>query len=982
MAVNFSEYQQAQKKSILQILGWLALISLFILVTYFVIYQYYRESQYSRFKQTLMQTVEVAVKAIEPIRNQVRMGAISPEQGIDQMADVIRRMTYTDDYGQNYIFLVDYDGVIVVNPFLPEREGSNQWDMKDQHGKYIIRSLIETAQKYPDGGFDNYYYLPPNGTEEEEKYTYVVNLPEVKALIGTGIYLSQFTRNQQRFILFTGFFSFLIILLISYPITLSVRRLREAASQIQDEISERQSAEANTQTVFEGSRDAMLIMNDMGTILITNPAASQLLGLPEGKLVGYCLTEVIAAEETEVGVLQMIHDHLDQIDEPSFEWQFTRMSDRQPLYVDISLAKVTWSGQVHILASIRDVTDRKILIQEIKRNNLLLEKAQRLAQVGHFYFDLITREIIWSKEMYRIADIPVTDSAPGLLFQQEMMVQDGWEKILSARDEITRTGRPVSFDVQIKLKSGAIRDISITMDPVSDEETNFIAIAGAVQDVTERNLAAQALLVSESRFITAIENIPYEVWAIDENANYVIQNMISQNRWGDLKGKSASDGQIPPDFAHLFNINNQRVLQGELINEEFTRMDNGVRADLLLIYSPIRDGDKILGGFGLNIDLTEQKAAQERVLLELGKIEMLREIDKRIIGHMDVKNTFEFICTRLVTLVKADAVSIHLYNPERDVIEPLATSGFKFLSTACLNGVMKNSLCWHVLHSQAIITDSDPKYVEWFRNCPCIVDGGFRGYIGFPISSDSGPSGVLELHFNEKQELSDDWINFLLTVAGQAAIVLDNTFLYSRLEESNRELETAYEATITGWSHALELRDKETKGHSERVLRMAVDLARQMGITEPELVHFRRGVLLHDIGKMGIPDNILLKPASLTDDEWVIMRKHPQYAYDLLKGIDYLRPSLEIPYRHHERWNGSGYPGGLSGEEIPLPARIFAVVDVWDALISDRPYRPGWSQEEVIHYLRQNAGILFDPLVVERTIALVTTPGYLDDENS
>ncbi|MEW5952901.1 MAG: HD domain-containing phosphohydrolase [Bacillota bacterium] len=182
---------------------------------------------------------------------------------------------------------------------------------------------------------------------------------------------------------------------------------------------------------------------------------------------------------------------------------------------------------------------------------------------------------------------------------------------------------------------------------------------------------------------------------------------------------------------------------------------------------------------------------------------------------------------------------------------------------------------------------------------------------------------------------------------------------------SNIELTLAYDATIEGWSRALDLRDKETDGHSRRVTDTTILLARAAGMSEAELAHVRRGALLHDIGKMGLPDRILLKPGPLTEGEWEIMRRHPSYAYDLLSPIAYLRPALDIPYCHHEKWDGSGYPRGLKGERIPLSARIFAIVDVWDALTSERPYRPAWNEEKVNDYLREQSGKHFDPLVAE-----------------
>ena len=192
------------------------------------------------------------------------------------------------------------------------------------------------------------------------------------------------------------------------------------------------------------------------------------------------------------------------------------------------------------------------------------------------------------------------------------------------------------------------------------------------------------------------------------------------------------------------------------------------------------------------------------------------------------------------------------------------------------------------------------------------------------------------------------------------------------LQRAHTDLQEAYDRTIEGWVLALDLRDRETEGHTKRVTEMTVRLARVLGCSDEEIVHVRRGALLHDIGKMGIPDEILQKPGPLTDDEWVKMRKHPQYAYQMLAPISYLKQALIIPYYHHERWDGSGYPHKLSGEEIPLFARFFAVVDVWDALSSDRPYRKGMPPREVIDYLQKESGRLFDPDIVKKFLPLIT----------
>lgn len=192
----------------------------------------------------------------------------------------------------------------------------------------------------------------------------------------------------------------------------------------------------------------------------------------------------------------------------------------------------------------------------------------------------------------------------------------------------------------------------------------------------------------------------------------------------------------------------------------------------------------------------------------------------------------------------------------------------------------------------------------------------------------------------------------------------------SQLEELHQELLNSYHKTIEGWSKALDLRDKETEGHTERVTQKSVEFAWVLGISPEQLDHVRMGALLHDVGKLGVPDAILLKPGKLTDEEWLIMRKHPIYAYDWLTPIEFLKAALDIPYCHHEQWDGSGYPRGLRGEEIPLFARLFAIVDVWDALSSDRPYRAALPEAEVIAYLKSQAGKHFDPQLVEIFLTL------------
>jgi HD-GYP domain-containing protein (c-di-GMP phosphodiesterase class II) len=248
-------------------------------------------------------------------------------------------------------------------------------------------------------------------------------------------------------------------------------------------------------------------------------------------------------------------------------------------------------------------------------------------------------------------------------------------------------------------------------------------------------------------------------------------------------------------------------------------------------------------------------------------------------------------------------------------------------------------------------------------------------YYAVPLIVKNEVKGVLEIFCGASVECNEEWRDFAATLAGQAAIAIDNSQMLAELTQSNTDLRMAYETTLEGWSRALDLRDNDTQGHTARVAALTVILGRAMGMDTEGIVHLRRGALLHDIGKMGIPDSILLKPGPLTDEEWEVMRRHPVYAYELLSPIPYLRPALDIPHLHHERWDGSGYPLGLKCEEIPLAARVFAVVDVWDALTSSRPYRSKVREERAREIIRQGSGKDFDPRVVESFLRLDLSQG-------
>ncbi len=290
------------------------------------------------------------------------------------------------------------------------------------------------------------------------------------------------------------------------------------------------------------------------------------------------------------------------------------------------------------------------------------------------------------------------------------------------------------------------------------------------------------------------------------------------------------------------------------------------------------------------------------------------------------------------------------------------------LITAVLFGAVFIALSL-VLHQKAASYIPEELFSKW-RLMSALMSFFLTGYLLFLIVE------IRQIEFPLKILTATVFLGgglFVLVITRITLRALRQVAAHEReLEEINRELQKtnyelikAYDSTIEGWGHALDLRDQETEGHSQRVAALTREVAKKVGMSEKDLVHLNRGALLHDIGKMAIPDKVLLKEGELTAEEREMMQEHPRHAYEMLSSIDYLKPALDIPYSHHERWDGTGYPQGLKEEEIPLGARIFAIADTWDALTSERRYHEAWPREKACGHIASRAGNHFDPELVE-----------------
>lgn len=362
----------------------------------------------------------------------------------------------------------------------------------------------------------------------------------------------------------------------------------------------------------------------------------------------------------------------------------------------------------------------------------------------------------------------------------------------------------------------------------------------------------------------------------------------------------------------------------------------------------------------------------EQTEKRLNYISALRTIETAINANLDLRFTLNILVDQVIHRLNLDAAALWLYYEENQRLTYGGGYGFRTLSIKTTPLQLEHSLPGWVAKERKLlrIPDLHQNALPAIHPVP-LEDEGFVAYLGIPLISRDRLHGVLELFHRKPLNLESEQMEFLESLVSTTAIAIDNARLIEDLRRTNTELIQAYDETILGWSLALEMRDSSTENHTRRVTEMTVRLAQAMGISGDELIQIRRGAILHDIGKMAIPDHILRKTGPLTEEEAAIMRLHPLFARQMLEAIAFLRPALAIPTYHHERWDGTGYPFGLKGEEIPLPARIFAVVDVWDALRHDRAYRSAWPEEQVRAYIREAAGTHFDPHVVEVFLRLL-----------
>jgi PAS domain S-box-containing protein len=724
-------------------------------------------------------------------------------------------------------------------------------------------------------------------------------------------------------------------------------------------------SEERFRIIFEDGPVGMATITPDYRISKPNKALCAMLGYTEQELLGKSLEDITYSGDREKS--RKLAMSLLKGDLPMYRLEKRYIKKNGEIaWTHLTAATVhSREGQVlYGLAIIEDITERKEAEDELKLFRNLLDKANDSIFVidpeTACFLDVNAKScsnLGYSREELLKMCVPdIETRIPDMSSWRARVIE------VKNKGHAVREGRQ-------KRKDGTTFPIEVSANYISFEKRDyFVAV---VRDITERKEAEEVLQRSEKQYKDLFDSTLDGVYQVDADGVFILMNPAGARIFGyetpeEMIGRNALEYWRDPKDRDVFRAE-LKVKKRVTTYHMKAKKKTGESIELESSSRIIEDekGD-FLGVEGILRDVTERKQAEERISRQIHKLSSLRSIDLTISASLDLRVTLKVFIDHVVTQLSVDATNVLLLNPHTGMLEYAASQGFRTSALRHSHLRLGEGYAGVAALENRIVSIPNLRAEErGFKRSEFFEGEDFITYYAVPLVAKGHVKGVLEIFHRNSLEPDEEWFEFLDALALQAAIAIDNNSLFYDLERSNVDLVLAYDRTIEGWSRALDYKDKETEGHSQRVTEMTLRIAREMGMNEEELVHVRRGALLHDIGKMGIPDSILLKPGTLTEEEWKIMRLHPVYSYELLNPIAYLRPALDIPYCHHEKWDGTGYPRGLKGEEIHLSARIFAVVDVWDALSSERPYRRAWSEEKTKEYIRSLSGIQFDPMVID-----------------
>jgi len=731
------------------------------------------------------------------------------------------------------------------------------------------------------------------------------------------------------------------------------------------------SSTAELRDLIASMRDVVLVIDRYGVYCEVAPTNPNLLYKPSNELLGMKLTDVFPAEQAHlflVSILQVLN-----IKQPA-QIEYKLDLDTGTIWFEATISPLSEDRTLWVA---RNVTERK------QMDAALRESEERYRSL----FDTMLDGIYRSTHEGRFLDVnPALVKMFRYSSRQEMLDVDIKNELYFSPQErgsyILDVGEQAIDMYRMRRKDGSEIWVEDHGRYVRDAQGNILYHEGIMRDITERRLAEESFrenesLLKESQIIAGLGSYVLDftngLWMSSDVLDQIFgidkSYIRSVEGWADMIHPDDREGMTLYFVNEVMGHKNRFDKEYRIIrkNDQVERWVHGM-GEL-----EIDEQGLLIKMRGSIQDITEQRLSQEALhhlnqetMRRLNHLQTLHSMDQVIASSLDLHITLNILLNHTISQLGVDTADIFLFNPYQQTLQYAVGQGFRthavegaeiYLNDAFAGRSVMERRMVQVFDFAQII-DNEPFARLW-------TEENFANYICVPLIAKGEIKGVLEVYSRSQFVPDPEWLEFLETLAGQAAITIDNAQMFENLQRVNMELAIAYDATIEGWSRAMDLRDKETEGHTKRVTEITVLLAKAMGVTDKEILHIRRGALLHDIGKMGIPDNILLKEGPLTDEEWTVMRTHPGLAHEMLQPIRYLHQSLDIPFSHHEKWDGTGYPRRLAGEQIPLVARIFAVADVWDAVTSERPYRKAWTKKKALQYIKEQSGKQFDPQVIK-----------------
>lgn len=778
--------------------------------------------------------------------------------------------------------------------------------------------------------------------------------------------------------------------------------------------------EAYFRALIENAWDGVMILDSRGGFRYASPSIKRILGYWPADLIGRSIFGLIHPDDASQ-VAQALQEVMTSDFVPLVEARL-RHRDGSWRWLEATERNLLKNPHVAgVLVNFHDITERKRAEAALQQQ---FERAHSLYQLTAFLSQITAVEEVYQAALDSLQRTLAADRASILLFDPDGVMRFKAWRGLSEAYRKTVQGHspwpPEAQDPQPILVADAQAEPSLaslrrtfaeegigalgfiplvhqgrllgkfmiyynTPHAFSAAEVQLAqTIARHVAFAVARRQAEEALAASEARYRSFYENVHDVIYRTDYHGVITDISPSLEKRFGyrreEVVGRFVQEFYCDlQDYAALLAT----LERDGAINDFEIRLKrrDGRPVPVSITSRIVFDAQgQPIATEGVLRDITERKRAEAALRRRTTELETLEQVAAALRTASNRAEMLPVILDQVLTLLNADGAALATHNPAtKETVIELARGGWAAWSGLRLapgEGVTGYVIAnGRPYVNEDVSTDpriAPPELIRGLHAVACLPLIAHQQILG-ALWAGRAPgrrpdTGLLA----PRSGFSEAEVHLLTAIADITANALRRETLREQNERNVVELARAYVATLEGWSRALELRDKETEGHTQRVAEMTLELARALGISdEEELSHLRWGALLHDIGKMGVPDDILLKPGPLTEEEWVIMRRHPQYAYDMLSPIAYLHPALDIPHYHHEKWDGTGYPCGLKGKEIPLAARIFAVVDVWDALRHDRPYRPAWPEEKARAYLRQQAGKHFDPEVAEVFLKMI-----------